>query len=132
MVLMIQLNILSGKLAGTHKVARHFPFSIGRAPGNELQLEADGVWDQHLTLEFQPQAGFHLATAPNALVTVNGQPVQNTSLRNGDIITVGSVKLQFWLAAATQGSLRVRESFVWTLLVLVTLGQFFLLYWLIR
>jgi pSer/pThr/pTyr-binding forkhead associated (FHA) protein len=129
---MIQLNILSGKQAGTHKVARHFPFHVGRAPGNELQLEDDGVWDQHLTLEFQPQSGFNLATASKALVTINGEPVQNTTLRNGDTITVGSVKLQFWLAAATQGSLRVREGFVWTLLALVTLGQFVLLYWLIR
>ena len=129
---MIQLNILTGKKAGTHKVARHFPFRVGRAPGNELQLEDDGVWDQHLTLEFQPQSGFNLATAPDALVTVNGDPVHNTTLRNGDTITVGSVKLQFWLAAAAQGSLRVREGFVWTQLALVTLGQFILLYWLIR
>ena len=129
---MIQLNILTGKKAGTHTVARHFPFRVGRAPGNELQLEDDGVWDQHLTLEFQPQSGFNLATAPEALVTVNGDPVHNTTLRNGDTITIGSVKLQFWLAAAAQGSLRVREGFVWTLLALVTLGQFILLYWLIR
>jgi pSer/pThr/pTyr-binding forkhead associated (FHA) protein len=129
---MIQLHILSGKQAGTRTVARHFPFHIGRAPGNELQLEDDGVWDRHLTLEFEPQSGFNLSTAPDALVTVNGGPVQKSVLRNGDLIAFGSVKLQFWLAAAAQGSLRVREGFVWTLLVLVTLGQFVLLYWLIR
>ena len=128
---MIQLHILSGKKAGTQTVARRFPFRIGRAPANELQLEDDGVWDQHLTVEFQPESGFNLATAPDALATVNGEPVQNTFLRNGDTITVGSVKLRFWLAAATQGSLRVREGFVWTLLALVTLGQFVLLYWLL-
>jgi len=121
---MIQLNILSGKQAGTQTVARHFPFRIGRVPGNELQLADDGVWDQHLTLEFQPQSGFNLATAPDALATVNGEPVQNTVLRNGDTITVGSVKIQFWL-------LRLREAFVWTLLVFVTLSQFALLYWLL-
>lgn len=129
---MIQLHILSGKKAGTQTVARHFPFHIGRASGNELQLEDDGVWDRHLTLTFQPLSGFNLATAPEALTTVNGEPVQNTILRNGDIITVGSVKLQFWLAAASQGSLRLRESFAWALLALVTLGQFLLLYWLTR
>jgi hypothetical protein len=129
---MIQLNILSGKKAGTQTVARRFPFRIGRVAGNELQLEDDGIWEQHLTLEFQPQAGFNLATAPSALATVNAAPVQNVILRNGDIISVGSVKIQFWLAAARQGSLAVSESFVWALLVLVTLGQFALLYWLIR
>ena len=129
---MIQLHILSGTKAGTRAVARRFPFRIGRGPENGLQLEDDGVWDQHLTLEFQPQSGFNLATAPNALATVNGEPVQNTHLRNGDTITVGSVKLQFWLAAAAQGNLRVREAFVWLLVVVVTAGEFTLLYWLIR
>jgi pSer/pThr/pTyr-binding forkhead associated (FHA) protein len=129
---MIQLNILSGKKADSQPVARRFPFRIGRTAENELQLEDDGVWDQHLTLEFQPQSGFNLITAPNALATVNGEAVQNKILRNGDTITVGSVKIQFWLAAARQSSLLVRESFVWALLVFVTLGQFALLYWLIR
>jgi pSer/pThr/pTyr-binding forkhead associated (FHA) protein len=113
-------------------VARRFPFRIGRAPGNELQLEDDGVWDQHLAIEFQPQAGFNLTTAATALVTVNAQPVQKVLLRNGDTITAGSVKIQFWLAAARLGGLRLRENFVWALLVLVTLGQFALIYWLIR
>ena len=129
---MIQLNILSGKKAGTQRVARHFPFRIGRAADNELQLEDDGVWDQHLAFEFQPQAGFNLAAAPNAIVTVNAAPVQNVILRNGDTITVGSVKIQFWLAAARQGRLLVRESLVWALLIFITLGQFALLYWLSR
>jgi pSer/pThr/pTyr-binding forkhead associated (FHA) protein len=129
---MIQLNILSGRQAGAQSVARHFPFRIGRAAGNELQLEDDGVWDQHLTLEFQPQSGFNLVASPNALATVNAAPVQNAMLHNGDTITVGSVKIQFWLAAAKQSSLLARESFVWALLLFVTLGQFALLYWLIR
>ena len=129
---MIQLGILSGKKAGTQTVARHFPFHVGRATGNDLQLEDDGVWDRHLTIEFDPSYGFKLATAPEALATVNGERVVNVMLRNGDTITAGSVKLQFWLAAARQGSLRLRENFVWVLLLFVTLGQFILLYWLIR
>jgi pSer/pThr/pTyr-binding forkhead associated (FHA) protein len=129
---MIQLHILSGKQAGNQTVARRFPFRIGRAPENELQLEDDGVWDRHLTLEFQPQSGFNLTTAPSAIVTVNGEPVQTVVLRNGDTITAGSVKIQFWLAAARQGSLFVRENVVWALLVLITLFQFALLYWLAR
>jgi pSer/pThr/pTyr-binding forkhead associated (FHA) protein len=129
---MIQLNILSGKQAGTQPVARRFPFHIGRAVDNELQLEDDGVWDQHLTLEFQPQSGFNLATAPDALATVNGEPVQNTILRNGDTITVGSVKIQFWLAAARQGSLLAREFFLWALIAAVTAVQLVLVYWLLK
>jgi pSer/pThr/pTyr-binding forkhead associated (FHA) protein len=129
---MIQLNILSGKKVGTQPVGRRFPFHIGRAAGNDLQLEDDGIWDQHLALEFQKQEGFKLATAANALATVNSQPIHNIILRNGDIIIIGSVKLQFWLAAARQRGLRLREGFVWALLIFVTISQFALLYWLIR
>lgn len=128
---MIQLNVLSGKKAGNQTVVRRFPFRVGRAPGNHLQLEDDGVWDRHLALEFQG-GGFNLVVAPDALAAVNGEPFQNQTLRNGDIITLGSVKLQFWLAAARQRGLRLRELFVWTLIAAVTVGQFALIYWLLK
>ena len=128
---MIQLNVLSGKKAGNRTVVRHFPFRVGRAPGNQLLLDDDGVWDQHLVLELK-SGGFNLAVAPGALAAVNHEPLQNQVLRNGDIITVGSAKLQFWLAAARQRSLRLRELFVWALVLAVTAGQFVLIYRLIR
>jgi pSer/pThr/pTyr-binding forkhead associated (FHA) protein len=129
---MVQFNILSGKKAGAQTAARRFPFRIGRAPGNDLQLDDDGIWDQHLTLEFNRENGFTVAVASNALIAINGSPVQTAVLRNGDIITLGSAKLQFWLAAARQRGLRLREAFVWMLLAAVTAAQFALIYRLIR
>ena len=129
---MIQLNILSGKKAGGLTVARRFPFRIGRAADNGLQLDDAGVWDRHLTLEFQRETGFTLTTAPEALVSVNSRPVQTAVLRNGDRITLGSAELQFWLGAARQHGLRAGEFFVWTLVVGVTAVQIALIYWLIR
>lgn len=129
---MIQLNVLSGKKAGRQKVVRRFPFHVGRAAENDLQLDDAGVWDRHLALECEPDEGFKLATAPNALAAVNNQPVQTARLRNGDIITVGSVKLQFWLAAVRQRGLRLREMAVWALIAVVTAAQFALIYWLIQ
>jgi pSer/pThr/pTyr-binding forkhead associated (FHA) protein len=129
---MIELHILAGKKAGSQSVVRRFPFRIGRASGNDLQLNDDGTWDQHLTLEFHRREGFKLAAAQNALVMINNQPVQVALLRNGDIITIGSAKLQFWLAAARQRGLWLRERFVWVLLAAVVLGQFVLIYRLIR
>ncbi|HEV2435012.1 MAG TPA: FHA domain-containing protein [Verrucomicrobiae bacterium] len=129
---MIELHILAGKKAGSQSVVRRFPFRIGRASGNDLQLNDDGAWDQHLTLEFHRREGFKLAAAQNALVMINNQPVQVALLRNGDVITLGSAKLQFWLAAARQRGLWLRERFVWALLVAVVLGQFVLIYRLIR
>jgi len=129
---MIELHILAGKKAGSQSAVRRFPFRIGRDRGNDLQLNDDGTWDQHLTLEFRRQEGFTLAVAPEALVMVNHQPVQTALLRNGDVITLGSVKLRFWLAAAQQRGLRLREGFVWVLLAAVVLCQFVLIYQLIR
>jgi pSer/pThr/pTyr-binding forkhead associated (FHA) protein len=125
---MVQFNILSGKKTGAQSAARHFPFRIGRAPGNELQLDDEGIWDRHLIVEFDRHKGFTLTTAPNALAAVNSDPVQTTTLRSGDIITIGSARLQFWIAAVRQRSLRLREAFVWVLLTAVTAGQFLLIY----
>jgi predicted component of type VI protein secretion system len=129
---MIQLHILSGKKAGVRTAARHFPFSIGRATQNNLLLEDDGVWDQHLTFDFQKKEGFIVTTAANALAAVNNIPVQTARLRNGDTVTIGSVKLQFWLAAPVQRGLRIREFFFWALVIAVTFAQIALVYWLIR
>jgi pSer/pThr/pTyr-binding forkhead associated (FHA) protein len=130
---MVQLHILSGKKAGSQTVVRHFPFRIGRAAQNDLRMDDDGIWDSHLTLELNhDNKRFTLAVAPNALATVDNQPVENAPLRNGDIISFGSVKMQFWLAAVRQRSLLLREMVVWALLALVTLGQFILIYRLLK
>jgi len=125
---MVQLQVLSGPLAGTSVVARQFPFCVGRAPDAALRLEAPGVWEQHARLEFHPGDGFRLAAVGDALVTVNDQPVRETVLRNGDRITLGSVQLRFALASVRQRSLSGREALVWGCVVLVTLVQVVLLY----
>ena len=129
---MVQFHILSGKKAGARMEARRFPFHIGRAAGNDLELDDNGVWDRHVSVEFDPQSGFRLASAPEAIVAVNGAVVKEQALRNGDVITAGSARIQFWLAAARQGNLRLRENAVWALITLVTIAQFVLLYWLVR
>ena len=129
---MVQLDILCGKKAGTRWVARRFPVRIGRAAASDLQLEEDGVWDQHVKLDLRSAEGFLLAAQPGAPVRVNGQPTQNGVLHNGDCIEFGSVKVQFWLADTRQGGLRTREWFVWTLVVVISLGQVALVYWMIR
>ncbi len=129
---MIQLKILSGQTAGDTLVVRRFPFRIGRAPENDLRLEAPGVWDQHLTLEFDPSAGFRLHAAPDACATINAEPEQSARLRNGDVIAFGSAKIQFWLAAPLQRGLRLREFSVWLLLAGITAFQFFLIYRLLK
>jgi len=129
---MVQLKVLSGKKAGTAWVARRFPVRIGRSSSADLQLEESGVWDQHLQLDFDPAAGFILSAQPNALATVNGQPVEQTVLRNGDAISLGSLRMQFWLSETRQTDLRLREGFTWAGIAAISLGQIGLIYWLLR
>ena len=128
---MVQLCILSGQMAGDVQVVRRFPFCIGRAADNDLCLDAEGIWDYHFMLELQKSEGFTLQTFEDAFATVNDEPQTKARLRNGDIISFGSAKIQFWLSAPRQRGLRLREGFVWALLVLVTLGQCALIYWLL-
>jgi hypothetical protein len=129
---MIQLNVLSGNMAGLQTVARRFPFHIGRDAGADLRLEDAGVWDRHARIDFKPAEGLTLTVLGDALVTVNEQPVHEAVLRNGDRLGLGSVQLRFWLAETRQRGLRLRESLVWTCVLLVTLGQLALLYWLLQ
>jgi hypothetical protein len=127
---MVQLKISSGPSAGAVHPVRHFPFGIGRAAGNDLRLEEAGVWDRHLTLDFDPAQGFVLTAHDNALATINGWPIQSALLRNGDSIELGSMKLRFWLGEVKQSRLRVHESLVWTSLALLTVLEVLLVLWL--
>jgi predicted component of type VI protein secretion system len=129
---MVQLKVLSGKKAGTVWTARRFPVRIGRSADADLQLEEDGVWDQHLNLELHLGEGFVLSAQSNALASVNGQAVHQSLLRNGDAIDIGSIRMQFWLAETRQVGLRFREGLTWAGIAAVTLGQVCLIYWLFR
>lgn len=127
---MVQLDILSGKQAGTQWVARRFPFQLGRSPQVALVLEEPGVWDRHAEFALRPGEGVMVFATTDASITVNGQPVRQAVLRNGDLIEAGSVKLRFGLAPTRQHSLRLREAMTWLALAALCLGQVALIYWL--
>jgi hypothetical protein len=129
---MLQLQILSGKSAGVFWDARRFPVRVGRSAGNDLQLEEAGVWDRHFQVELNPAEGFMLSVFPGALVTVNQTSVSTTRLRNGDLIMAGSAQLCFRLSENRQRGLRLREAFVWALVLGVILGEAVLIGWLLR
>ena len=129
---MVQLKILSGKKAGNSWVARRFPVRIGRSAAADLQLEETGVWDQHLQMDFQPAEGFSLRAHPDAFATLNGQRFQQTALRNGDTIEIGSARMQFWLSESRQRGLRLREWLTWTGIGAICLGQIAIIYFLLR
>ena len=125
---MVQLKVLSGKQAGTATLARRFPFVVGRNRAADLCLEQDGIWDRHLELHLQIPDGFLLKAHPRALTSVNGQPVQQAFLRNGDLIEVGPLKILFSLSETRQRGFRTREFLTWFALAALCAGQIVLIY----
>jgi hypothetical protein len=128
----IRLKLLSGKTAGTSWVARRFPVRIGRSSACDLRFEAEGVWERHFELEFLSGQGIAIKAHLDAPTRVNGEPVEEAMLRNGDIIEFGCLRTQFWLSDTSQIALRLRETLFWTGLTAITLVQLFLIYWLLR
>ncbi|HEX4645592.1 MAG TPA: FHA domain-containing protein [Verrucomicrobiae bacterium] len=119
-------------MAGAEWLARRFPTTIGRSAAADFRLEGDGVWEKHLELDLSPSDGFVASAYPNALAAVNGRFFQETVLRNGDILELGSVKLRFWLGETRQRGLRFREWLTWIAFGLIAAGQVWLIYWLVR
>ena len=129
---MVQLKVFSGNQAGPATLARRFPFVVGRNTTADLCLEQDGIWDRHLEFHLQIPDGFLLKAHPRALTSVNGQQVQQAFLRNGDLIEVGSLKIQFWLSETRQRGLRMREFLTWIALAALCAGQIVLIYGLLN
>ena len=125
---MVQLKVFSGNQAGATTLARRFPFVVGRNSTADLCLEQDGIWDRHLELYLQIPDGFLLKSHPGALTSVNGQSVQQAFLRNGDVIEIGPLKIQFWLSETHQRGLRTREFLTWFALAALCVGQIVLIY----
>jgi pSer/pThr/pTyr-binding forkhead associated (FHA) protein len=125
---MVQFKILTGKMAGSLKVARRFPVRIGRSASADLPLDENGVWDQHLRVEFKPRQGFVAIPEENALFHVNGESAGEVLLRNGDVLELGGAKVQFWLAETRQAALAWREWLVWIGVACVCLAQVALVY----
>lgn len=122
---MVLLRHLTGPLAGQETRVMRFPFQLGRSAACNLRLEAPGVWEQHAVLERSPERRFQLRGHPHATLRVNDAEVQLATLRNGDLIQLGNVRLQFWLAPVQQPDLRLREALTWTALILLAVLQVF-------
>jgi hypothetical protein len=119
---MVQLQILSGKKAGEQFTASRLPLQFGRASGADARLEEPGVWPRHFQITRQGREVVCQAQ-PGALLSVNGVQSDQAVLRNGDVISIGALRIQFSLSPVRQSSLRASEWIVWTALALLCLGQ---------
>ena len=128
---MIQLLVLTGSSAGQRHELHRFPVTVGRSTACSVALGDPGVFDTHFEIQFSPE-GFTLRASPHAVVAVNETRTDSTLLRNGDIISAGYPKIQFWLGAMTQRGLRVRESFAWLLVLAIAAAQLYFFLQLLR
>ena len=89
------------------------------------------MWDKHVAIELDDNNRFQLKRVSDASVRINDEPmIENQPLANGDVLALGSVKLQFWLGTVQQQRLSTREAAVWALLAAVTAVQVCLMLWL--
>jgi hypothetical protein len=128
---MVQLNILSGKRAGTVCVARHFPFRVGRNADADLSADEPGVWDNHLEFQLCPGEGIRVTAHAEALMTINAERAESAILRNGDVLEAGALKLRFWLSEVQLVSQKLREALTWAALGLLLAAQIAAIYWLV-
>jgi pSer/pThr/pTyr-binding forkhead associated (FHA) protein len=122
---MILLQALNGSAIGRRFEANKFPITIGRASDCAVVLSEAGVFDRHFEIQFSPE-GFTLQASPHAVVTVNGDRTESALLRNGDVISAGYSKIQFWLGAMKQRGLALREIFTWLMIFSVIAAQIYL------
>lgn len=127
---MVQLSFLTGRLAGQNVLVPRLPWRIGRASDSDTQLNDAGVWDQHLELELDEEDRIVASVQSKASAMVNGSSFTTQTLRNGDLLELGSTKIRFWLSSPHQFDMRWREILVWLSLVCLCLGQVALVYWL--
>jgi predicted component of type VI protein secretion system len=127
----VQLQLLNGLRSGTVFRSSQFPIHAGRAPESDLPLDEPGVWLRHFLIDWRAE-GLVLTAEPEALLSVNDAPVPRAVLRNGDIITLGALKIRFSLTPVRQSPLALREWLTWIALTALCLGQIALVYELIR
>jgi len=130
---MLELHVLTGRQAGAVFRPSSGRCQIGRAPDVDLRFDDSGVWDHHANLLVRDEEGIFARCNPPALATLNGVPLfEESYLRNGDRLQLGSVTLQFWLRPAVQRTFLLREVLTWVGLGLVCLLQGGAIVWLTR
>lgn len=123
---MVKFEILTGKQAGAQVAARRFPFVVGRSKGSNFTSEENGVWDRHFEVRLDEES-IELFACSDANVLVNDQPVRNQTLKAGDTIAAGALKLRFWLEEAVQKNYWYCETLNYLLWAAVIAGQLWLL-----
>jgi FHA domain len=125
---MFEVTVLDGVEAGVSRMVRgtRLPFTVGRG-GSDLSLPAPGVWERHFEILLSPEYRFGLRCGGETSVLVNGVPMKESRLKNGDIVQCGAAKLLFSLTSPKRKSMAPWAGFAWALLGSVTLLELLLI-----
>lgn len=125
---MVELQGLVGPVAGRHLRIRRLPATLGRSPACDIQVDAPGVWDEHLRFHWDRAHGICVTAVGRAGLLVNDQPASEVRLRNGDVLAVGGIRFRFALSPVQPRRLWVASAFSWFLI----LGTLILQGWLLQ
>ncbi len=119
---MIELIEIGDRKSGRRFQSDAAPIRLGRRAGLDIVLPDPGVFDLHAEIGMDAEGWYTLRSTGPAIVSVNDHPVQQHRLRNGDVMSLGSAKLQFSIRTAPQKSMRRYEYAVWILFAAVLGG----------
>ena len=119
---MLEARILTGNRTGTVIPINRFPFSFGRQ-GADCVLADPGVWDRHFTISLGPDRAFELVCTESAVISSDQRTFANLCLRNGEIVEMGAVRIEFRLSRTSPRPGRLAEGILWGSLGLVVLAE---------
>jgi chromosome segregation ATPase len=92
-----ELVVRNGRLSGTRKPLGPSLTLFGRAEGCDVRLNVDGILPFHCAL-VRGADGFVVRALPGAVTQLNGQPVTESPVRDGDLLAVGPFQFHVTLA----------------------------------
>ncbi len=90
-----QLVLLSTNLSGTHYSLDRSPMVIGRTPENDIVIDHKGISRNHAKITFSHGIYSVADLQSQNGVRINGELYESMSLRKGDTLDLGNVRLRF-------------------------------------
>ncbi|MCS1409123.1 MAG: hypothetical protein M2R45_02302 [Verrucomicrobia subdivision 3 bacterium] len=116
---MFRLTVLEGKRKGENVDLTSFPFVLGKNVGADLRVLDAGVWDHHAAIKFEPGAGPQLRRLGAGTVSLNAKPIDQSKLRNGDVIVIGAAVFSFGSSPNRVRGLGWFNFFTWLMVAFV-------------
>lgn len=88
------------------------------------------MWDQHCQIEYRKGEGFDVRPLDRgAGIRVGDEAISElATLKNGDVLTLGSVQIAFAFADPVVGTFRLRAGLTWLTLVALVALQVYLIW----